>query len=140
MPIKVLSPRRPICAKNAHMQKKPRRRDEENIQQATIHALRTRGYRVQQTTHRVKLASCPKCHQKFRPGGNYGATKGIADLLIRRDNWPKYFWMQLEMKGPKTPLSPDQKELLSAEAIAIARDVKTAIEIVEEVERENFSE
>ena len=132
MPIRTQPPRewRP----ELHKHKKKRRHEEETIQQATIHALRALGYRVQQTTHRVKLACCPKCFTKFHPKGNYGATKGISDLLVRSENWPKYFWVHIEMKGPKTPLSPEQKELAAADGIVIARSVDDAVEIMKEVE------
>ena len=133
MPIKVLSPNRELLRKY----KKPRRHEEETIQQATIHALRAKGYRVEQTSHRVKLTCCPKCHTKFHPSGAYGATKGISDLLIRNDRWPDLFWIQIEMKGPKTPLSPEQKEKRDADALAIARTVDEAVAIVAKAEK-NF--
>ena len=103
---------------------------EEDLQRTVMEGLELLGYIVLQTTHRVKAATCPKCGQKFRPAGGYGSSKGVPDLIVTRKTWPWYAWVGIELKGPKTAVSPEQKALAADDRIAICRtweEVKVAI-------------
>lgn len=104
---------------------------EEQVQAAIIEGLTALGYTVLQTSHRVKLAECPRCHSRFRPVGGYGSTPGVPDLLVSRTSWPVGCWLGLEVKGPKTAISPAQKGLLDAARIVIARSWEDALSHVQ---------
>ena len=105
---------------------------EEDVQANIIASLSTIGLRVLQTSHRVKMVSCPHCQGKFRPPGNYGATKGVPDLLVRcPEQHDPGAWIGLEVKGPKTRLSPEQKELEQEQSIIIVRSLEDALRALE---------
>jgi hypothetical protein len=114
---------------------------EEQVQRTIIEGLQyTRGVTVLQTSHRTSSTrTCTKCRTKnsikqtcsacgsYLPVGHgYGATKGVPDLLVTRDSWPTGFWVGLEVKGPKTPLSPEQAALLEKGRIYVVRSWEDA--------------
>ena len=92
---------------------------EEQVQRSVIDGLTALGYAVLQTTVRG-------VHK------GYGSSKGVPDLLVTRNCWPEGLWLGIEIKGPKTALSAEQKQLLEAGRIFIARDWETARQIVDE--------
>lgn len=111
---------------------------EEVIQQHIMGALRSLGFFTLSTVHRVKLVRCPHCAQQFRPGGGYGATPGVPDVLVRpgphaKALWPAYLLAGLEVKGAKTPLSPEQKLLQAHRAIIVVRSVDDAMDAIEDI-------
>lgn len=94
---------------------------------ATIQdGLRKMGYRVFSTTVRGFYG---------KPGGQgYGVDKGVPDLLVGHDSWGAVL-MPLEVKGPKTPLSPEQTDLRLRGMLYVARSWDDAIESVDHFER-----
>lgn len=94
---------------------------EEDASQAVILFLRTHGYEVFDTTTKRKRVQCSQCGEWMWPAGGTGVTKGIADLLITRDNWPPYVLMALELKGTATAISPEQADLLVRRRICVLR-------------------
>jgi hypothetical protein len=105
---------------------------EEDVQATIMEGLELLGYRVLQTTHRVQLASCPTCHQRFRPGGGYGSSPGVPDLIVTRDDWPHFAWCGLEVKRPGGPMRPEQKTFYLAGRIAVADSFEAALSAIEE--------
>lgn len=99
---------------------------EESIQAAIIEGLTLMKFTVLQTSHRTKLTECPACSMRFRPGGGYGATPGVPDLLISHPSWPVGCWLGMEVKGPTTAISPAQAALLKQARIVIARSWEDA--------------
>ncbi len=114
---------------------------EEQVQRTIIEGMQWMpGVTVLQTSHRASSTrTCTKCRTKntiqqacvacgsFLPSGHgYGATKGVPDLLVTRDSWPVGFWVGLEVKGPKTPLSPEQAALLEKGRIYVVRSWEDA--------------
>lgn len=96
---------------------------EEDVQRVIVDGLRLLGWRVLVTTHRVKRCPCGRWSR-----GDYGATPGVPDLLVRRDGWPDGLWRGLEVKGPKTPLSAAQKDLESRGGLTVVRSLEDALE------------
>jgi hypothetical protein len=114
---------------------------EEVIQSQIVGTLRSMGHLVLSTVHRVKLVRCPHCSQQFRPPGSYGADKGVPDLIVRpgpraKQQWPDGVFAGLEVKGAKTPLSPEQRVLQQQGAIVIVRSVDEAIEAYQDINDE----
>lgn len=103
---------------------------EEDIQSAIRAELLARGYICLQTTHRTHMQVCNVCGQKSRSQGGYGADYGVPDLLVSHVSWKAGVWLGLEVKGPKTPLSPHQQELLSKQRIFVVRSVDEALQAV----------
>ena len=105
---------------------------EAEIQATIIEGLRLMQYIVLCTTHRVKR--CRKCGTF--PNAGYGADKGVPDLLVTHRRWPAGLFLGLEIKGAKTALSPEQKELLDLNRIIICRSWEDALAAVKGVENE----
>lgn len=100
--------------------------------QATIEAgLAYLGYIVLHTQHRYRLQTCPNCSRRFRPAGGYGADKAIPDLLVTHPAWSTGIFIGLEIKGPKTAISPEQRLLAAQGRIVIVRSWEDAIAAVE---------
>ena len=103
---------------------------ESSVQNTIESGLGSLGFLVLHTQHQYLLQTCPRCHQRFRPTGGYGADKGIPDLLARHPDHPRGMWLGLEVKGPRTAISPEQRVLADAGAIIICRsweDARAAI-------------
>lgn len=95
--------------------------------QATIEeGLLYLGYIVLHTQHQYRMQTCPRCQHQFRPTGGYGASPGIADLLVRHPDWKVAEWRHIEVKGSKTPLSKEQKVLQAQRAIVVCRSWEEA--------------
>ena len=104
---------------------------EDQIQRTIVEGLTVLGYTVLITSRRRKR--CTNCGQF--PGGGDGASKGVPDLLVTRDEWDTpsqgwALWCGLEVKGPKTKVSPEQRELSNRGLINIVRSFDEAIHVV----------
>jgi hypothetical protein len=106
---------------------------EEDIQRAIIQLLELHGFTVHQTSRRGVKGRCPRCHQLVKVFGGDGASKGLPDLMVRKASWPPIVWAGLEVKGPKTRISPEQKALAETHQIAIVRSADEALRFAEAV-------
>jgi len=79
------------------------------------------GWLVLKTSLRRKAVKCQRCGMVQWPQGGDGCTKGLPDRFVRRPEWPPYKWLGVELKGSKTPLSQEQKELQKQAAILVVR-------------------
>jgi len=105
---------------------------EEEVQRETIKTLRERGYRVLQTSVRYKSVKCPDCGCRFFNHQGTGQTPGIPDLLVQPENDPSTRWMGLEMKGARTRISQEQKDLHAEGRLVIAKTAKAALDAVDQ--------
>lgn len=96
---------------------------EDDVQATIVEALRLLGYVVLVTSRRRKR--CRVCGA-FSSGGD-GCDRGIPDLLVSLGDGR---WLGLEVKGPKTRLSPEQRGLQAAGRIIVVRSVKDALQAV----------
>jgi hypothetical protein len=114
---------------------------ESQVQREVEVQLRMMGYKVWSTVHRYKMQCCPQCGHHFRPKGGYGASLGIADLLVRgtgrgeSTRWPRALCLQVELKGEKTPLSEVQKIEQDEGEIIVVRSAEQAVNVVRSFER-----
>jgi hypothetical protein len=119
---------------------------EEDVQRTIVDGFTAMGYIVLQTSRRVHLTRCPKCQTAFRPRGfvsrggedvpvGDGASKGVPDLIVCHPHWPAGVWLGIEVKGSKTPVSPEQAALQGAGRIFVVRsweDALRALRLTEE--------
>jgi hypothetical protein len=113
---------------------------EEMVQVQIMQGLRISGYIVQQTTHRYRKTTCPKCHHPFHPkfqstrNGEtvtvgYGSSKGVADLLVTHPKWQAPLWIAIEVKRPGKIKysSQEQADLAASGAILVAQSFDEAL-------------
>lgn len=142
-PLHKVSPHHtPSVAENAPQpvpSRKPRPKGsgglEEDVQAAILKELSARGYRVMQTTVRYKRQNCYSCGAavvSFK--GGYGATPGIPDLLVTRDDWRPGVFIGIEVKSASGRPTDAQKELLGHGRIFVVRNVAEALAAVEGTE------
>lgn len=93
---------------------------EDSIQRVIVEYLQILGYEVLITSRRRKR--CRVCG-KYSSGGD-GASRGLPDLFISHQRWPLFSWVGIEVKGAKTPLSPEQKRLEGMGRIYIVRSIE----------------
>lgn len=105
---------------------KPFQETEAGVQRAIVEGLEALSYRVLQTSRHMKR--CKHCG-KF-PGRPDGVDRGLPDLVVTRDDWPTLEFCGIEVKGPETDLSPEQKALRARGRIAVARSFDDAMAIV----------
>ena len=105
---------------------------EEDIQHTIVQGLGLLGYDVLQTSRRGIV--CKRCGQKTYGGD--GADKGVPDLLITHDSWPKCAALMMECKGPRTRVSPEQRDLERRGRTVIVRSWEEAIAAVRAFEGE----
>lgn len=91
---------------------------ETDVQRTIVEGLRALGYEVWKTQPRGVW-------RKSQPHGT-GIDKGVPDLLVGRQSWG-CLRMALEVKGPKTPLSPEQQDLYDREMLYVCRSWEDAI-------------
>lgn len=107
----------------------------EDVVQSHIEgALTQKGYTVLSTSEHRKKEKCPHCDRWMTSKVGRGCSKGVPDLLVRNPRWTPTMWMGIEVKGAKTPLSPEQKLLREQKAICIARSVDEALSLVQKFE------
>src|ERR1019366_653472 len=70
---------------------------EDAVQKQIVQGLRLHGYLVLVTTRRPKRCQCGLWP---RSGGGDGSSKGVGDLLCRRQSWAPGRWLALETKRP----------------------------------------
>lgn len=98
--------------------------NEDTVQRAIMLQARQDGYIVLSTSEHRKSEPCPHCHKKMTSRVGRGTDKGVPDLLLTHETrWPPGLWCGIEVKGPKTPVSPEQKILHGQQRIFIARSV-----------------
>lgn len=97
--------------------------NEEQVQRSIIDGLQLMGYIVLQTSRRG--VSCRHCGAKTF--GSDGVTRGLPDLVVSRESWPKHCALLIEVKGPATALSVEQALLERKGRIAIARSWEDAL-------------
>lgn len=95
---------------------------EADVQAAIVDALRWRGETVLVTSRHRRRCLCGR----YPPAGD-GCDRGIPDLLVSLGDGR---WLGLEVKGPKTRLSPEQRGLQAAGRIIVVRSVKDALQAV----------
>jgi hypothetical protein len=97
-------------------------------QKLIVDALRLMGFVVLETSRRRKR--CWSCGAW--PKGGDGVSKGVPDLLVfLRGPW---LWLGLEVKGPATRLSPEQRALAAAGMTVVVRTPEEALAAVRERE------
>lgn len=96
---------------------------EADVQAQIVDALRYMGHIVLVTSR--QRHRCRKCGA-WGSGGD-GCDKGIPDLLV---NIGGATWLGLEVKGPRTRLSPEQRFLEADGRIRIVRSVEDALAAV----------
>jgi len=101
---------------------------EDDVQAVIVDGLRSYGYLVQVTTRRVK--KCGRCGAW--PSRGDGATRGIADLLVRHPTWQRGAWLALEVKkpGPIIWSSPEQKHLAIVGDVIVVQSLEEALAAV----------
>jgi hypothetical protein len=104
---------------------------EETVQAAVVADLPSAGFRVLQTSVRVR--PCPNCGEIDHRG--YGATAGVPDTLVARDEWPFPVFVGIEIKGAKTPVSDEQQKLAEAGRIVVVRSMPAALEAARRVDK-----
>jgi len=107
---------------------------EEVVQKAIIRGLETYGYLVMVTSRIRKRSCCGNCGTWSFAAGGDGVTKGCPDLYVSHLRWPDACWMGIEVKGEKTPLSVEQKQLRENRRIVVARSFEDAIAAVKAFE------
>ena len=144
---------RPVAAlKLPGIDRGPQRRRiherEEPVQRRIIEALTARGYEVMVTSRRYKLVYCHKCERlafcqkcggKLWQSGGDGVSKGLGDLLVWHPSWPPTTRIEADVKGSRTPLSPEQKARVASGVLRIWRSVEEALEDVKAVEQGDVS-
>lgn len=98
---------------------------EQQIQDCIVQGLSAHGYTVLVTSRRVKR--CRRCG--MFPSTGDGASRGIPDLLVTLAGLGP-FWIGLEVKGPKTRLSPEQAALHGCGMIIVVRSWEEAFAAV----------
>jgi hypothetical protein len=109
---------------------------EDDIQRDIIAALRVLGFTVLETSEHRRRETCPKCGHSHAMRKGRGCSKGVADLLVTRDDFPPWVYIGLEVKGPKTPLSPEQAELARCNRIVVVRSAQEALDAVHRAAQE----
>ena len=94
---------------------------EEQVQAAIVRALRSAGYEVLITSRRRRR--CVYCG-RYSAGGD-GVSRGLPDLLV----WDavRGGWVGIEVKGPRTAVSPEQRALAERGMIVVCRTVEEAL-------------
>lgn len=108
---------------------KPPRQDREGpVQSRIVRALRESGVQVLQTSrHRRR---CQRCGS-YQTAGD-GCDKGLPDLFAWSEL--RQAWVGLEVKGPTTRVSPEQRALADAGRIHVVRTSEEACCIMEREE------
>lgn len=103
---------------------------EDEVQSVIVAGLRAHGYLVQVTSRRAK--KCPHCKEYSHQGD--GASKGIADLLVRRTSWPRGLWLSLEVKKPGSIKWSSHEQRLLAEVgdVVVVQSLEEALRAGEE--------
>ena len=82
------------------------------VQRAIVEALEAHGCTVLQTN----LAKARVI-----------ATKGVPDLIVTHNSWPRYAWLGMEIKKPGGKPTPEQAALAARDRIIIVDNVDDAV-------------
>ncbi len=96
---------------------------EEATQKLIVAFLRVHGYTVLETSRRRRRCRCGRW-----PVGGDGASKGVPDLLVWLSRWG--VWYGLEVKGARTRLSPEQRDLAARGMVVVVRTPEEALAAV----------
>lgn len=124
---------RPISDLLKHVAHK---RDEGDVQASVVEALKTFGFLVLETSERRRATRCPHCTQMFTPSEGRGTTPGVPDLLVTHASFPRYLLAGLEIKGPRTAVSPAQRHLEETGRIVVIRSAEAALQVMREIQEE----
>ena len=90
---------------------------EEDIQRTIVDGFTVMGFTVFETSRRgIKCRSCGT-----KAFGKDGVSKGLPDLVVTHDRWPADLAFLLEVKGPTTKISPEQRLLIDRGRYKVAR-------------------
>lgn len=103
--------------------KSPLQIKEEDIQRTVVEGLEALGFVVLVTSRRRK--QCLQCGATDTRGD--GVSEGVPDLIVTHYSWRDYAWMGIEMKGPETKLSAEQKILSGGKRIFVCRSWDEAL-------------
>lgn len=106
---------------------------EAELQRAIVTAIASLGYVVMESGKSRSKVACRACGAKTYATGWQGNTPGLPDLYIHHPDW---FGMAvgLELKGPKTAVTPVQQSLADANITTIVRTVAEALHAVRRAE------
>lgn len=108
---------------------------EDEIQRAIIVDLRLRGYEVLETSEHRRAEPCPHCKKFHTSTQGRGCLPGVPDLLVTHEDFPELCFLGLEVKGPKTPITPKQQQLADAGRTVIVYSVKEALDAVQQAHK-----
>lgn len=108
-------------------QRRKLKETEAGVQARIIEALEWRGYLVIDTTRKRKKQVCPKCSTAFWAQGGDGTSKGLPDLMVRREAWPRGVFAGLEIKTDTGRLSAEQQALAERGDIFVVRSHEEAL-------------
>lgn len=94
---------------------------EKDVEEEVLTILQALGCRVLKNT--VHIASNNPRHHRT------GQSFGVPDLSVRKDKWPRGFWLGLELKRPVgwKYSCPEQEELHRVNAIVVIHSAEEAI-------------
>jgi hypothetical protein len=94
---------------------------EEQLQAVIVAALKLAGFVVLQTSrHRRRCRRCG-CW----PAGGDGTDRGVPDLLVSSSS--RSGWVGIEVKGPRTRVSVEQKDLAERGLVVVVRNPEEAL-------------
>lgn len=101
---------------------------EDETQTTIVQGLRAHGYLVLVTSRRAK--KCWHCGQWPKSGSGDGVSKGVSDLLCRRQTWPMGVWVALEVKrpGPVKWSSKEQELLAETGDVIVVQSLEDALQ------------
>jgi hypothetical protein len=105
---------------------------EDETQKVIVDGLHAYGYLVQITTRRRK--KCRTCGAWNHQGD--GASKGLADLLVRHPTWIFGLWVQLEVKRPGRIkwACPEQQIFAEQGDIVVVQSLEAALVALKNVD------
>lgn len=115
---------------------------EDAVEEAVTEGLAAYKYTCLVTTHRYKTRlrcftcgdttsariECQTCGKPLTSG--YGASKGVPDLIVTHETYPRFVFVGLELKGTNTKISDEQQVLATCGRIAIVRSFEEAMRAV----------
>jgi len=99
---------------------------EADIQEQITNGLFVLGYAVYITSRRPKRCQCGRWPKS---GAGDGASRGLADLIVRKRTWPRGVCLSLEVKcgGPVRYSSEEQKAAALAGDIVVVQSLEEAV-------------
>lgn len=106
---------------------------EAELQRAITTCIASLGYVVMESGKSRSKVACRACGAKTYATGWQGNTPGLPDLYVHHPDW---FGLAvgLELKGPKTAVTPVQQSLADNNITTIVRTVAEALHVVRRAE------